>query len=516
MTVRMTLPPFARRAAIRITLGGLVAAAAIAVAALVIERTQLGGDLAASRARLRAEVQGQFAVLASRLDQAVRAVTIDPEVLRRAERGDTAAQRQLFDQVGASAAQTLVSVTVYGATNQPVAWLGRSEDVPEGRLSGPASSFLAQSSQGLQLVRVEPILDPADPKRHIGAILAEAQLPRAGGAALPGSEFAIETSIVPVALRLQFEGASDAGPDAFIIRSSTNEPLAAVMVSDADLRDARQRIRDRLFAAELALAGLLLLLFAGPLLDWRRLTRSAGAATVITCAIAVMLIGARAIFWIAIRKAGFAEVSLLPEAPWTRVTSLAFASPLDFFLTALVVAGLVALAVSSFEMWRAAHRPGIGVVIVDGRARGALFYAVQLAAGLAVAALVLSYEWLLRTHVSQTPVEIVRFAMDRLDPARMQVIVGLIALNAAVVGLAVLLCRFAWSPWVFPSRRIWWRARGFALWILPSVIFFGALAADDRAPRWPSLLVVVFAAAAAWLLHRYGSLERNYLPPTSQ
>ena len=236
----MAFPPFVTRAAIRITLGGIVAAAAIAVAALVIERTQLGGDLTTSRARLMAEVEGEFAALANRLDQALRAVPIDVELLRRAERGETAAQRQLFDLAAASSVQAHVSVTIYGATNQPVAWLGRSEDVPEARLSGPASTFLAQSSQGLQLVRVEPILDPADPSHHIGGIVAEAQLPRIGSQALPGSEFSIETSIVPVALRLQFEGASDAGPDAFVIRSSTNEPLAAVTVSDADLQNARQ------------------------------------------------------------------------------------------------------------------------------------------------------------------------------------------------------------------------------------------------------------------------------------
>ena len=46
MTVRMTFPSFVTRAATRIAVGGLVAAAAIAVAALVIERTALGGDLA--------------------------------------------------------------------------------------------------------------------------------------------------------------------------------------------------------------------------------------------------------------------------------------------------------------------------------------------------------------------------------------------------------------------------------------------------------------------------------------
>ena len=509
MTVRMTFPPFVRRAAIRITLGGVVVAAAIAVAALVIERTQLGGDLAASRARLRAEVEGEFAALANRLDQAVHAITIDVETLRRAERGETAAQKQLFEQVTASAARTNVSVTVYGAANQPVAWLGRSEDVPEARKSGSASTFLAQSSQGLQLVRVEPILDAADPTHHIGAIVAEAQLPRVGSEALPGSEFSIQTSIVPVALRLQFEGASDAGPDAFVIRSATNEPLAAVTVSDEDLRNARQGIRDRLYAAELALAALLLLLFTGSLLDWRRLTRSAGTASAITMVIAVLLIGARAVFWIAVRKAGFAEFSLLPSAPWSRFASLAFASPLDFFLNALVVAGLVTLAVSSFELWRAAHRPGLGVVIVARPSIGALFYTVQLAAGLGVGALVMSYEWLLRTYVSQTPIDIVRFAFDRFDPARMQVIIGLIALNAAVVGLAILIYRLAWSPWVFPSRRTVWHVRAFALWLLPSAIFFGVLAANDRAPQWPSLLIVVFAATAAWLTHRYGSLERN-------
>jgi hypothetical protein len=51
MTVRMTFPSFVTRAATRIAFGGVVMAAAIAVAALVIERTALGGDLAASRAR---------------------------------------------------------------------------------------------------------------------------------------------------------------------------------------------------------------------------------------------------------------------------------------------------------------------------------------------------------------------------------------------------------------------------------------------------------------------------------
>jgi signal transduction histidine kinase len=509
MTLRMTFPSFVRLAATRIVLGGLVAASAIAVAGLVIERTQLGSDAAASRARLRAEVEGEFAALAGRLDRAVRAVTFAADTVRRAERGDAEATRQLFDQVAASGALTGVSVAIYGVGDQPVAWLGRSEEVPEPRRTGPPSLFPVQSSQGLQLVRVQPVLDPADSERHVGAIVAQTELPQTESDPLPGSEFSMRTSIVPVALRLQFEGASEAGPDAFVIRSATNEPLVAVIVSDADLRAARQRIRDRLYAAELGLAALLALLCAGPLLDWRKLTRSVWPATLLTLAIAALLLAARGLTWVAIRKADLAEFTLLPSTPWSWLSAIGFASPFDFLLNALVVAGLVVLAGSSFVMWRSARRPGLGVVVVDRPSTAALFHAVQLAAGVGVGALVLSYEWLLRTHVSQTPIDIVRFALDRIDPIRLPVIVGLIALNAAVFGLALLLYRLAWSPWVFPNGPLAWRLRAFGLWLLPSVVFFGVFAADDRAPQWPSLLVVVSAALAAWLMHRYAALNRH-------
>src|ERR1051325_4167352 len=114
MAVRMTFPSFVTRAVARIAIGGLVAAAAIAIAALVMERTQLGGDLGASRTRLRAEVEGEFAALANRLDAAVRDVTFDTETVRRAERGDAVPTRVLIDQVAASADRHKVSVTIYG------------------------------------------------------------------------------------------------------------------------------------------------------------------------------------------------------------------------------------------------------------------------------------------------------------------------------------------------------------------------------------------------------------------
>ena len=507
MTKRMTFPPFVTRAVARLAAGGLVAAAAIAVAAVVIERTQLGGDLATSRERLKAEVEGEFAALTNRLDAAVRGVPLDTEVLRLAGQGDQAARRRLFEQVMAAAEAPNVALAVYGGTNEPVAWTRGSET--DDRLTGPASLFLAQSTQGLQLVRIQPVLDPADPARHIGAIVAEAPLPGSRGAALAGSEFSFETSIVPVALRFRFEGGGESDPGAFIIRSPAGEPLAAVTVSDDALTAARQRIRDRLFAAELTLAALLLLLFTGALLDWRRSAYSIRTAALVTAGIVLLLLAARAILWIAVRKAGLAEPSLLAAAPWSVVAAVGLASPLDFLLNGLTSAALMVLAASSFALWRSAHRPGIGVVIVDDPSSSALYLATQLSAGVGVSALIIWYEWILRTHVSQTPVDILLFSLDRWDPIRLFVVIGLVALNAAIVGIAILLFRLAWSPWSFPENRLWWRIRGVVAWLLPAAILFFPTWIADRAPRWPAIAVIVFAAAAAWAVSRYAPRMRR-------
>ena len=193
MAMRMTFPSFVARSAQKLALGGAVAALAIWIAAVVVERTQLGPDLAASRARLQAEVSGQFVALGNRLTAAVRAVALDAETVRLAEQGDAAATRRLFDLAaeGVRTSPQPVAITIYGGRNQPVAWVGRSEDVPDARLTGPASLFLAQSTQGLQLVRVQPVVDAADPARHIGAVVAEAPLSRDGRAPMAGSDFAL-------------------------------------------------------------------------------------------------------------------------------------------------------------------------------------------------------------------------------------------------------------------------------------------------------------------------------------
>ncbi len=167
------------------------------------------------------------------------------------------------------------------------------------------------------------------------------------------------------------------------------------------------------------------------------------------------------------------------------------------------------LAVSSFALWRTAHRPGIGVVIVDRPSLAVLFVATQLAAGVGVTSLIIWYEWILRTHVSQTPVDILRFSLDRWDPIRLLVVIGLVALNAAVVGIAILLFRLAWSPWSFPENRWGGGSAACVAWLLPAAILFFPTVIAERAPPWPSVAVIGFAAAAAWVVSRYAPLVRR-------
>jgi len=371
-------------------------------------------------------------------------------------------------------------------------------------LPGPASLFLAQSTQGLQLVRVQPVVDAADPARHIGAVVAEAPLSRDGHAPMAGSDFALETSIVAVSLRLQFEGAADAGPDAFIIRTPTGEPLAAVQLSDADLEASRARIRDRRFAAEIALGAILLLLFCVALLDWRRATRSMPLATVLTLAIAVLVIAARAILWVATRRVGLAEPALIPAAPWSPMSAMLMASPIDFLLSGLTALGLTALATATFTEWRLAHRPGVGVVVVNRPPLGWFFLFVQAVAGAAMVALLISYGAFLRSHVSHAAVDILRFAIEPGDGVRLPVVVGLLVLNAAVIGMAVLVLRAASSPWVFASSPLRWRLGGAAAWVCPAVILAWPGLAESYAPLVPTLVTILFSAAAAWTLHQFG------------
>ena len=508
----MRVPSFVARTLVRLLVAGAISGLAVWTVSWAIERARFGPDTAATRTRLAAEVNGAFAALSAELDTVVRSITADAAAVRSAEQGSAAARITLFDQVEQAVKRVpsgQVSVTIYGAVNGAVAWAGRSENLRiETRLAGPASVFLAPSSQGLQLVHVQPLVDPADGGRRVGAIVAAVPLAADSDRSISDQTSTLPTTIVPVVVRPQFEGAGDAGRESLIVRTANDQPLASVVVADADLMAARDQSRQRRSGLALAVLALWLLLLCGPLLDWRRSSSSAAGATTLTVVVGLLVIAARALGWVAARLWDLATPPLTPTGSWSPIPATILASPIDFLLTSLAVAALVALAASSLDEWRSSHRRGFGLVLVDGAATRVFFILTQLGAGSLATVLILRYEFFLRTHYSQAPVDVLRFALGPLDPIRLLVVIGVMALNAAVLSAAIVVLRFAASMFALAGGLSATRARMIVLWLLPAALLFQP-ALSERAPLGPTLLAIVCAVAAAWTLDRLRATLRH-------
>ncbi len=507
----MAVPVVVARTLRRLLLTGIAVVTVTWLAGLGLESVRFGADLDSARARLENEVAAQFVSLGGQLERAVRAVSVDPQMMRLAEQGDTAATRLLFDRVTAGAAATGpddIAITIYASDNAPLAWNRGSVDIPAARLTGPASLFLGPSARGLQLVRVEPLLDSADIRRHVGAIVATVPL-SSGEPAIGEPAFFLSTSIVPVTVRPGFEADSAAESESFVVRSPTGEPLAVVGLSTNSLLEARRALRQRGLAITFSVIAGFALFLTGPLLNWRRQSQSMPVATLLTLGIVALLLIARGLCWIALRQADLAAPPLTPTASWMPFLAMILASPVDFVLTSLLIAALTGLALSTFALWRVSRRRRERLIFLDGRARAATFLLEQLAAGCVLAAIICAYEFFLQVHVSQAPIDFLRFSLDPMDPMRLFVVTGLVALNLATVGLSILVLRIAMASWIFAGSRTWWRLRAAIAWVAPTlvVLLWGIL--GTRVPPAPALVLVLVAVSGALIARRYSSKMRH-------
>ena len=322
MTVRMSFPPFVTRAAMRIALGGLVAAAAIAVAALVIERTAAGrrpGGVArppqgrggrrirrarrpARSGRARRDARCRDAAPRGARRRAARSGSCStrwrPARARDRRRGHHLRRRQPAGRVARA-----IRRRARRAPLRPGVIIPRAEQ--PGPAAGPRPTDLRSGRAR---------------RDHIGAIVAEApaaahrQTP-----SLPGSEFSLETSIVPVALQAAVR--RRVGCRSRCVR----DPLADERAARGGDRVRRRPAAARASAFAIAClprssrsAALLLLLLTGPLLDWRRLTQSAGRGHVLTLSIAALLLLRARSSGSRFARPGSPSFRCCPSAPWTR------------------------------------------------------------------------------------------------------------------------------------------------------------------------------------------------------
>ncbi|MEZ5288787.1 MAG: ATP-binding protein [Vicinamibacterales bacterium] len=261
----------------------------------------------------------------------------------------------------------------------------------------------------------------------------------------------------------------------------------------------------------LLLVAVWLLLCTGPLLDWRRSVRRVAAGAVLTLVIAGVLVLARMVLGWTIDLSGFVAAPLVTGevfAAWPGLTPFFFGSPLHFLASTLMVGGLAALAASSLELWRLVRR-GRGRSVPDDGAAIATMVLVQVAAGGIVAGLVVAYGAFIRFGIAAIPTDILHFGLRPLDWARLGVLVGIIALNAAVTAIGVVVLRLAAEPWTLAGTSIPVRVLAWLAWLVVPVTLVASGAVSAWTPAVPTILGAAFIAAVAARVTRIRASMRN-------
>jgi nitrogen fixation/metabolism regulation signal transduction histidine kinase len=487
-------PVFPWRAVARLAAWGLVCAGAVYLIGLFVANRVLGGDDAAMRRRIVAQVQQSFAELTEQLQREARAVA-DPAALRAAVNEDLPATRALFDRLsrapGVSSGD--LSISVYSAGGQPVAWAGRPSELPVDRAQDGESWVIIEGALGLRLVYVVPVSAGSG---RLGLIAAERELDVSGrgrvSASLQGAPegYHLDTFLAPVSLALPFERTGSVDRASFDILAPSGQRLLSASVSPADLAATRTRARQALRTVTLAVAAAWLLLLAAPILDWRRTVVTWRARATAALALGVVLLAAR----LALRVVPPSRWSTWPivtgEAYASALLAPFLASPLDFLLTAFLLGGLVAIVLFLLDARRRPRRRA-----VEGASPLARYALAQLVAGAGAAVIIAGHTALLRDTVAQSTLDLLRLSLPPWNGATVVLQVGLVAAHAAAFGLVVLLFLTARRGWRL-RRRWYWRAFTIACWALPLAAWHAG-ARVDAGEQLPQLAALGTAVAVA-------------------
>jgi signal transduction histidine kinase len=173
------------------------------------------------------------------------------------------------------------------------------------------------------------------------------------------------------------------------------------------------------------------------------------------------------------------------------------ASPFDFLVSAAAAGGLAALFFFALEASRLQRRHAVRLKPDASLRRTVLFVATQLAAGAAVAALLLAQRVLLANTVANTTLDLLHFSLHPWNSALLALQIGIVVWDATLLGFALLILRAAYLPWRLPRGS--WRIRlgTAACWGLPLVVVvFGGTSAAAYRPLFfalaPALVLGLF------------------------
>src|SRR5690606_16437069 len=122
------------------------------------------------------------------------------------------------------------------------------------------------------------------------------------------------------------------------------------------------------------------------------------------------------------------------------------------------------------EQWRHSRRQPVRVIPDAGPLELTVFVLAQVVTGAAVAALLVAYEYFLRSRLALMPYDLVHFSLHPFDFKRLAVTTALVILHAALLALAVLLFRVAMARWVVSRDSRWIRGWTPLLWAAPALL----------------------------------------------
>jgi signal transduction histidine kinase len=488
------------RTVARIAIAGAGCALFLFLAGLALEHTLLGGEPAAARRRVEDDVRGLFATRAATLKASAQAA-VTPATMRRALDEDVDATRALFAAARAAlpdASDDDAAVTVFGLglEPQPIAWAGRPSEFTYTTLAGGESWRVTRAVQRLRLVYVAPVMDGAV---RIGTVATEMAIPNAdqpaGASSLssPGS-FRLPTRLADVQLEL-FAGARTQGAaDSFDVQAPDGRRLLTAYVSDDDLDAGRARWHAAIQSLALIATAVTVLLLTAPLLDWRnRARRRSIYVSAAGLVIAALLAGRVLLRWAS--PADWSDAPIFSAAAYASPLFRSFlGSPFDFLLDALVVGAIAGLLFFAIETWRlqrtitrrsAAEHPGP-------------FLITQLAAGSALALLLIGHEALIRDTIGHASLDLLHFSLHPWDNARIALQIALVLAHAGVAAFGVLILRVAMLPW--RVTRSAWRERAMtvAAALAPLVVWqLVEIPIDGRQLALVGAAIAIIALASA-------------------
>lgn len=461
-----------------------------------------------------------------RLESAFAATTRTASELARRDaivqglRQDAESPQELFQAIELRVEHPAerLAITIFDASGAARAWHGRPSELSGAATSSPSRSAVTASALGFRCVRFEPVVDTASGQR-LGTVVVEQVISETRVGGLVSERFRLSTAAGDVDLRAGVpEPASSEGGLLFTAKSP--DGAAVVTVSSEPARVEREIQTDRRLALSsvLALVAAVLVLAAGRLLDRFTESREPGRALRFAVAMALVLLGARALLWMALPALfarGWTQARLVAQpltgaADVTAPASWFLRSSIDLGLSAawlLAVAALLSImAVRSRVAWRGPRR---------WPARNPLaFIAAHLLAGAVAGAVLVAAESLLARSISVIGLDTFSMSLDPWSPSRWLSLFGIILVEAAAVWLALAVLASALAPFRM-ARRSRTALAAALIWAatIAAVALLARRAGQDLSWTLPlsgalAIVAALFASRAAIRFRRAGASAR--------